>query len=243
MTMCSSAGSLLPGTAPKKVIVRAIGPSLGNFGVQGALADPTLELHEPDGTVISNDDWKDTSKPEIEATGLQPTQRPRVSHRADARSGPLHGHRAAGKTGPLASDWWKPTISISRLTRELANISTRGFVDTGDNVMIGGFIVGPEGLGDATVLVRGLGPSLTDFGVPGALQDPTLELHDGSGNTLMTNDDWKETQQTEIEATGLAPTDDRESAILSTLAPGAYTAIVRGALDTTGVGLVEVYHL
>ena len=85
--------------------------------------------------------------------------------------------------------------------------------------MIGGFIIGPDGFGDATVLVRGIGPSLTDFGVPGALQDPTLELHDGSGNTLMTNDDWKETQQTEIEATGLAPSDDRESAILSTLAP------------------------
>ena len=109
--------------------------------------------------------------------------------------------------------------------------------------MIGGFIIGPDGSGDTTVLVRSLGPSLTALGVPGALQDPTLELHDASGTTLMTNDDWKDDQQADIEATGLEPSDDRESAILSTLGPGAYTAIVRGALDTTGVGLVEVYHL
>ena len=95
----------------------------------------------------------------------------------------------------------------------------------------------------STILVRAIGPSLAASQVVGPLQDPTLELYDGSGNTLTTNDDWKETQQTEIEATGLAPSDDRESAILSTLAPGAYTAIVRGALNTTGVGLVEIYRL
>ena len=124
-----------------------------------------------------------------------------------------------------------------------ANISTRGFIDTGDNVMVGGFIIGAGGGGSATVVVRGIGPSLTALGVPGALADPTLELHDAGGALLMSNDDWKDTQQTEIEAAGLAPTDDRESAILSILPPGAYTAIVRGAGDTTGVGLVEAYNL
>jgi hypothetical protein len=125
----------------------------------------------------------------------------------------------------------------------LANISTRGFVDTGDNVMIGGFIVGPTGSGDLNVLIRAIGPSLTDFGIDNPLLDPLLELHDSNGATLTTNDNWKDSQQAEIEATGLAPTNNSESAILQTLAPGGYTAIVRGVGDTTGVGLVEVYNL
>jgi hypothetical protein len=236
------AGFIISGSAPKKVIVRAIGPSLGNFGVQGALANPTLELHEPDGTVISNDDWKDDQQLEIEATGLQPSN-DLESAIVETLAPGAYTAIVQGKDGTTGIGLVEAYDLDQPVDSELANISTRGFIDTGDNVMIGGFIIGPEGLGNATVLVRGLGPSLTDFGVPGALQDPTLELHDGSGNTLMTNDDWKESQETEIEATGLAPSDDHESAILSTLAPGAYTAIVRGALDTTGVGLVEVYHL
>jgi len=235
-------GFIISGSVPKKVIVRAIGPSLGDFGVQGALANPTLELHEPDGTVISNDDWKDDQQPDIEATGLQPMN-DFESAIVETLAPGAYTAIVQGKDGTTGIGLVEAYDLDEPVDSELANISTRGFIDTGDNVMIGGFIIGSEGLGDATVLVRGIGPSLTDFGVPGALQDPTLELHDGSGNTLMTNDDWKETQQTEIEATGLAPGDDRESAILSTLAPGAYTAIVRGALDTTGVGLVEVYHL
>jgi hypothetical protein len=108
--------------------------------------------------------------------------------------------------------------------------------------MIGGFIVG--GSQNRTVLVRALGPSLTALGVPGALQDPTIELHDSSGTTLASNDNWKSDQQTQITAAGLAPTDDREVAILSApLAPGNYTAIVRGSGDTTGVALVEIYQL
>ena len=235
-------GFIISGSAPKKVIVRAIGPSLGDFGVQGALANPTLELHEPDGTVITNDDWKDDQQPDIEATGLEPMNDLESAIVETLAPGPYTAI-VQGKDGTTGIGLVEAYDLDEPVDSELANISTRGFIDTGDNVMIGGFIIGPEGLGDATVLVRGIGPSLADFGVPGALQDPTLELHDGSGNTLMTNDDWKDDQQSEIEATGLAPSDDRESAILSTLAPGAYTAIVRGALDTTGVGLVEVYHL
>jgi hypothetical protein len=125
----------------------------------------------------------------------------------------------------------------------LANISTRGFVDMGDNVMIGGFIVGPTDTGLADVLVRAIGPSLSDFGIANPLLDPLLELHDSNGALLTTNDNWKDTQETEIEATGLPPGNDSESAILQTLAPGAYTAVVRGVADTTGVGLVEVYNL
>jgi hypothetical protein len=124
---------------------------------------------------------------------------------------------------------------------KLANISTRGLVQTEDNVMIGGVIV----LGDSEtdVLVRAIGPELTAGGVEGALADPVLELHDQDGVLITMNDDWKETQQAEIEATGLAPSDDHESAILATLTPASYTAIVRGKNDTTGVALVEVYNI
>ncbi|MEO7725211.1 MAG: hypothetical protein ABIU29_11100, partial [Chthoniobacterales bacterium] len=125
---------------------------------------------------------------------------------------------------------------------ELANISTRGFVETGTNVMIGGFILGGEE-GDATVLVRAIGPALTDFGVADALADPTLELRDGNGALLSSNDNWKESQQSEIEDTGLQPGHDLESTILASLPPGAYTAIVAGKNGLTGVGLVEVYRL
>jgi hypothetical protein len=126
---------------------------------------------------------------------------------------------------------------------KLASISTRGFVDVGDNVMIGGIIIGPSDTGDATVLLRAIGPSLANFGVPDALQDPVLELHDGQGTTLTSNDDWQDTQGDEIEATVPAPSDPSESAILQSLAPGNYTAIVSGKNDTTGIALVEAYHL
>lgn len=125
-------------------------------------------------------------------------------------------------------------------TAKLANISTRGFVQTGDNVMIGGFIV--LNTGAATqVLVRAIGPSLS--GVANALTDPTLELHDQNGAIVASNDNWKGTQQSEIEATTIPPADDRESAIVQTLNAGAYTAIVRGKINATGVALVEAYNL
>lgn len=124
---------------------------------------------------------------------------------------------------------------------KLANISTRGLVQTGDNVMIGGFIA--LGSNPQSVIVRAIGPSLADFGVDGALADPTLELHNPDGSTLASNDNWRTTQEADIIAAGLQPTQDGESAILETLAPGAYTAIVRGVNATTGVALVEVYDL
>ncbi|MGZ4983275.1 MAG: hypothetical protein ACXV9Q_04190, partial [Chthoniobacterales bacterium] len=121
------------------------------------------------------------------------------------------------------------------------NLSTRGRVQTDDNVMIAGMIIG--GSTTQRVIIRAIGPSLTSHGVTGALQDPTLELLDSSGATIASNDNWKSSQQAEITASGLAPTDDAESAIIRTLSPGSYTAIVRGAGNTSGVGLVEVYRL
>jgi hypothetical protein len=122
----------------------------------------------------------------------------------------------------------------------LANISTRGFVQSGDDVMIGGFIIGNQTI---SVLVRAIGPSLTAAGVPDALADPTLELHNGQGDLIFANDNWKDTQQAKIEATTLAPSNDLESAILATLPPGAYTAIMRGKNNTVGAGLVEIYNI
>ena len=126
---------------------------------------------------------------------------------------------------------------------QLGNLSTRGFVDIGNNVMIGGFILGPDDALDANVLVRAIGPSLVDFGVTDALADPVLELHDANGTLLVSNDNWRSDQETEIEATGLQPTNDLESVILRTLPPGGYTAVVAGSGGSTGVALVEVYRL
>jgi len=131
----------------------------------------------------------------------------------------------------------------------LANISTRGYVDTGNNVMIGGLIVsGGVGGGTARVLVRAIGPSLGATGLQGLLQDPNLELHDSSGTTLASNDNWKTrsdggSQQPEIEATGIPPTNDLESALVQNLEPGNYTVIVRGTGNTTGLAVVEAYTL
>jgi len=124
---------------------------------------------------------------------------------------------------------------------QIANISTRGNVSIGDNVIIGGFIVGGDQ--PTNVIVRALGPTLTDFGVAGALADPTLELYDGNGTVIGQNDDWKSTQQAAIQNSGYAAPKDAEAAILATLQPGNYTAIVRGKNDTSGVALVEVYNL
>ncbi len=234
-------GFIILGPGPKQVIVRAIGPSLGNFGVPDFLADPILELHHPDGSVVTNDNWQDTQPTEIAATGLAPSEEleSAIVELLDPGAYTAIVRGVAGGTGVGLVE----AYDLAAATGTTANISTRGFVDTGDNVMIGGFIAGSGGGGDSTVLVRAIGPSLLGQGVPGALTDPVLELHDGSGTTLKTNDDWKDTQQPEIEETGLQPSDDHESAILATLVPGAYTAIVRGADNTTGVGLVEVYDL
>lgn len=236
-------GFILLGSDPKPVIIRGIGPSLSNFGVPGVLADPTLELHAASNgsLLMSNDNWKSTQQSAIEATGLQPTN-DLESAIVDTLPAEGAGYTAVlkGKNGSTGVGLVEVYDLDSTLNSKFANISTRGFVDTLDNVLIGGFILGP---GVSDVIVRAIGPSLTAFGVAGALQDPTLELHDGNGVLLFTDDNWKDSQQAEVLATGLQPSNDSESAIVATLPSGGYTAIVRGKNDTTGVGLVEVYSL
>ncbi len=168
---------------------------------------------------------------------VRPISRTRVGDYRDARSGELHCHyERQGGTGVGLVEAYDLAPDVAS---ELANISTRGFVATESNVMIGGFILGSE----SAVVVRAIGPSLTPFGVPDALEDPRLELRDVQGTLVRSNDNWMDTQQAEIDATGLAPLDDLESAVFETLSPGAYTAIIAGQGGTTGVGLVEVYRL
>jgi hypothetical protein len=231
-------GFIVTGTEPKKVIVRAIGPSLP---VAGALSDPFLELHDASGAVIvSNDNWNSDQAAEIIATGIPPTnlKESAIVVTLDAGSYTAIVRGAKGETGVALVEVYDLDQSVDS---KLANISTRGLVGTADNVLIGGFII--LGNDPATAVVRAIGPSLAAAGVVNPLQDPTLELHDSNGTTIVSNDNWRTDQESEILATGIAPTDDAESAIVTTLTPASYTAIVSGKNNTTGVALVEVYQL
>jgi DNA-binding beta-propeller fold protein YncE len=227
-----------PNGSTKKVLIRGIGPSLSNFGISGTLSDPLLELHKPDGGVVTNDNWQqgDTSQIPNGFAPSDPRESVIVATLAPGNySAVLKG--AHGETGVgLAEVYDLDSTSAA----QLANISTRGFVNTGDNVMIGGFIVG--GTEPAKVLVRAIGPSLAAFGVQGALPATTLELHDANGSVI-SNEGWRNTQEADITATTIPPSNDNEAAILATLVPGNYTAIVRGKNNTTGIGLVEAYNL
>jgi hypothetical protein len=236
-------GFIIAGNVPKKVMVRAIGPSLASVGIAGALADPVLELHGP-GTfaTITNDNWRDTQQAAIQATGLAPgnnLESAIVATLAPGAYTAIVRGQGSGTGVGLVEAYDLQTWADSKL----ANISTRGFVEGGENVMIGGLIAGPANGATGLVLVRAIGPSLSALGVSGALQDPFLELHDGNGALVASNNDWRDTQQAAIEATGIAPGNIKESAILSNLSPGSYTAIVSGVGNTGGVGLVEAYQL
>ena len=232
-------GLIITGTQPKKVIVRAIGPSLPLAGV---LADPTLELHDGAGILIaSNDNWMDApNKQEIIDSTIPPSNDLESAILTTLDPG-LYTGIVRGVNDTTGIGLVEAYDLDNTVDSNLANISTRGLVQIGDNVMIGGFIlVGTDG---QKVIVRAIGPSLGDFGVADPLADPTLELHDVNGVLVATNDDWRNDQEAEIMATNLAPTNDAESAIVQTLAPSLYTAIVRGKNNTIGVALVEVYNL
>jgi hypothetical protein len=246
------AGFIITGSDPKQVVIRGIGPSLSS--VNGNLSDPTLELHQGSTTLAMNDNWKTrpdgtSQQAEIEATTIPPTNDLESAIVMTLSPG-TYTAILAGKNGGTGVAVVEVYDLAPGANSKLANISTRGFVDTNDNVMIAGLIVGGSDTGgQAGVLVRVLGPSLTGSGVQGVLQDPTLELHDGNGATTATNDNWKindqtqQSQEAEVLATTLAPSSDFESVIVATLPPGPSTAIVRGKNNSTGVALVEVYNL
>jgi hypothetical protein len=236
-------GFIIGGTDNVEVLLRALGPTLQQFGVAGPLQDPTIELHDGNGTLLaSNDNWKDTQQADIQATGLAP---PNDKESAILMKNP---GLAPGKYTAIVSGKNNTTgvglVEAYDLNKSpnttLTNISTRGFVDTDQNVMIAGVISGD---GIVKVIVRALGPTLMQFGVNNVLADPTLEVHDVQGNLLASNDNWKDTQQAEIQASGKAPPNDLESAIIIVRPPANTTAIVRGKNNTTGNALVEVYTL
>lgn len=232
-------------TSSKKVLIRGIGPSLAPYGIQGALQDPVLELHTG-SAVVSNDNWRDTQGAAQIPAGLMPKD---DRESAILRTLPVGSATAIlrGKDGTTGVGLVEVYELDGLSEPSLRNISARGPVGVGDNVMIGGFVIGgglgTGGSGSASVVLRGRGPSLSQYGVPGALQDPTIELHNGNGALLAFNDNWKEAQQASVLATGLAPPDDRESAIVSVLASGAYSVVLRGRDTTTGIGLVEVFEV
>ena len=240
-------GFIVLGDAPKRLMIRAIGPSLSAVGVTNALSNPTLEVHDGTGALIaSNDNWQYApNKRDIMSSGLAPVD-PNESAILTTLSAASSGSAYTAVMRSVSGTSGIGLVEVYDLDSgpgsSLLNISTRGNVQTGDNVMIGGFIV--AGNGSQRVLVRAIGPSLAAFGVADSLADPLLELHNGDGDLIDSNDDWMDNPaEAEIEATMIAPTDPKESAVLQTLAPGAYTAIVQGAGSTTGTGLVEVYVL
>ena len=252
-------GFIVQGTGPKRVIIRAIGPELTQYGIPNALANPTLELHNGTGALIAtNDDWQTTiiggiitssQVSDIQNSGHAPTAASESAIIANLQPGNYTAILSGvnGTTGVALVEVYDlaPAASSS-----LGNISTRSLVQTDSNVMIGGFIV--QGTGPKRVIIRAIGPELTQYGIPNALANPTLELHNGAGALIASNDNWQTTiiggiitsnQVSDIQNSGHAPTAASESAIIANLQPGNYTAIVRGVSNTTGVALVEVYDL
>jgi len=236
-------GFIINGSESKSILVRALGPTLAQppFNLSGVLTDPTLALSQGGAQLDANDNWADTHQSDINATGKAP---PNAAESAilrtlvpDAYTAILSGKNATTGVGLVEVYDLTPDSNSS-----LANISTRGFVETGSSVMIGGFIVQN---GIQKIIVRGLGPTLGQppFNVPEALADPVLAIFDANGQQIASNDNWKDTQQAEIQASGKAPPNDSESAIIITRPPGNTTAIVSGKNNNTGNALVEVYIL
>jgi len=235
-------GFIISGTAPKKVIVRAMGPSLGDFGVNSALADPTLELHDSTGAVIAtNDNWADTQRTDVMASGIPP---PNELESAIVRTLSPGAYTALvdGKDGGTGTALVEVYDLSPTSTSTLGNISTRGAVGPQSDVMIGGFIISGT-TGTTRVLVRTVAPSLISAGVTNAMPDPTLELRDVNGALIAANDNWREGPELEIQQSKLAPTNDLESAIITTLPSGPYTAVIHERNGQRGIGLFEVYNL
>jgi hypothetical protein len=238
-------GFIVTGNDSKNVALRGLGPSLAAFGIPDVLADPTLELRAATGTIITqDDDWQDdpTQAAQLTALGLAPND---VKESGIVATLPPAAYTVilAGKSQTTGVGLVEVYDTNPGANSQLGNISTRGLVLTGGNVMIGGFILG--GNNSTRVVVRGIGPSLVQFGVSPVLTDPTLELHDSNGTLLIANDDWQDdaTTASQLIALGLAPTDTKESGIIMSLAPGAFTAILAGKNGGTGIGLVEVYNV
>lgn len=228
----------ITGTTPKQVLIRALGPSLASAGMSNLLYDPTLTLHKGQSVLASNDNWQEQQATAIKATGKAPQDPQEAAILATLDPGIYTAvvHGVSDTTGNALVEIFETASTESTLT----NLSTRGRTEARDGVMIAGFIIG--GTQAKRVLIRAIGPTLSAAGVSDALADPTLALYKGQ-TRLASNNNWRENQAPEIEATGKAPGDLRESALITTLMPGPYTAIVRGANDVAGNTLIEVYDL
>lgn len=240
-------GFVIAGTQPKAVIIRAVGPSLADFGITDPLLDPNLEIRDAGGNLLAfNEDWRDTQATELQASGLAPRDARESAIRLNLAPGSYTAlvRGRAGSAGVAVVEAYD--VSPEAASR-LVNVSTRARVEGGQNVTIGGFVVGAGagsgGAGSVRVVVRAIGPSLAAAGVTAPLLDPTLELRAANGDLLAGNDNWQDTQAAELTATGLAPTDSREAAIVRVLPRGSYTAVVRGKDGAVGVALVEVYEV
>ena len=252
-------GFIVQGTGPKRVIIRAIGPELTQYGIPDFLANPRLELHNGSGALIaSNDDWQTTiiggiittnQVSDIQNSGHAPTAASESAIIADLQPG-NYTAIVRGVNNTLGVALVEVYDLSPGVSSTLGNISTRSFVQTGEHVMIGGFVV--QGTGAQRVIIRAIGSELTQYGITDALANPRLELHNGSGALIASNDDWQTTiigglitsnQVSDIQNSGHAPTAASESAIIADLQAGNYTAIVQGVNNTAGVALVEVYDL
>jgi predicted outer membrane repeat protein len=229
-------GVIVSGNSNKPLLIRGVGPSIP---VDDRMQDPTLELYSGDTLLAFNDNWKDTQQAQIQQTGIAPTDDREAAIYRELPAG-LYTSVLRGKndtTGVALIEWYD--LAIGPETK-VVNISTRGFIGTGDGVLITGFFCGSR----TRVVVRAIAPSLGNAGVQGALQDPRLDLVDSNGTVLRQNDNWKNSiQRDEINALGFGPADDREAAIIATLPAGNYTGVMTGVGGSTGVGLVEVYNL
>jgi hypothetical protein len=239
-------GFIVTGTAPKRVILRAIGPTLARFGIMNVLADPTLELRGSNGALIlANNNWRDTQQAEIQATGIAPTNDLESAIVATLNPGAYTGivRGNGGTTGVALVEVYDLNPGAAS---KLANLSTRAAVGTGDNIVIAGFLLSNNNTTDR-VIVRGIGPSLAPAVFPASvvLADPTLELRDSNGSLIVADNDWQDnpTQAAAIMAAGLAPTNPLEAGIAATLPPGLYTALLAGRAGGTGIGVVEIYDL
>jgi subtilisin family serine protease len=238
-------GFIITGPESKRVLLRAMGPSMRVNGnpVPGRMEDPILELRNSTGALVeTNDNWRDSpQRAGIEATGIPPGD--------DRESAILRTLVPGSYTAVLRGKDNTSGIALVELydagltaNALLANISSRSFVEEGDNALIGGFIAGNQPA-DTRILLRAIGPSLKSQ-LPNALDDTTIELRNANGLTIASNDNWKDSpQRAEIEATGIPPAHDNESAIIGTFGPAPYTAIVRGKDQSAGVGVVEIYNL
>jgi hypothetical protein len=238
-------GFIITGSTPKQVVIRGLGPSLLTFGITDFLADPFIALHGSSGALIrQNDNWKDDQRAQIEGTIYQPTDDRESVIVATLVPG-AYTALLTGKGGTTGVGTVEVYDTNLAANSELANISTRGFVETGGHVMIAGFSLG-GGNSNTDIAVRGLGPSLTSSGLSNVLADPILQLHNANGTIMVSNDDWLTDPVSAANLTihGLALPDTKESGIYTSLAPpGQFTAILSGVAGGTGIAVVEVYRI